>query len=71
MLLHEFGHYFVLLDQLLLQGRNLAILTVVGTFTGLLKRLLGMVEHLLDPAVNLGGLYVQLIRQIGNRLFAQ
>ncbi|MCP4302559.1 MAG: hypothetical protein GY783_18400, partial [Gammaproteobacteria bacterium] len=36
---------------------------------GSLERLLGLIEHLLDPSVDLAWLHAKLVGQVGNRYF--
>jgi hypothetical protein len=70
MVLHEFRDDLVLLSELGLEPLNklgLKSLLTGWPPSGAVQRTLGLVEHLLDPGVNLAWLEAELIGEIGNR----
>ncbi|MBX3426903.1 MAG: hypothetical protein KF688_14585 [Pirellulales bacterium] len=69
-LLHQLGDHLVLVGQLGPQLLDLAVFELFGLAIprGLLERLVGLIEHLLDPSVNLAGLDAKFIGQVGDRL---
>jgi hypothetical protein len=73
MVLHEFGDDLVLLSKLGLEMLDLAVLELLDAGwppSGMLKGTLGLVEHLLDPGVDLAGLEAELIGEIGDRFLS-
>src|SRR3954463_4911353 len=64
MFLHEFGEDFVLALELLLQGGDPAILVVAGTSGPGLERGGGVLEGLLLPAIENGGVDAVLITEV-------
>src|SRR4051795_819333 len=66
MFLHEFGEDFVLALELLLQGGDPAILVVAGTSGPGLERGGGVLEELLLPAIEHGGVDAVPITEVGD-----
>src|SRR4051812_37583625 len=66
MFLHEFGEDFVLALELLLQGGDPAILVVAGTSRPGLERRGGVLEELLLPAIEHGGVDAVPITEVGD-----
>jgi hypothetical protein len=66
MRLHQLGHDFVLLGQLLFEVRDPPLIGVLGPPVARrpLERGRGMVQHMFDPRMDQGGLNVQLLGQV-------
>ena len=69
MLLHELSDNLILLNELGLEPRNQLGLKLLGTrwpSSRALQSMFSLVEHLLDPGVDLAGLDTELISEVGN-----
>ena len=73
MLLHQLGDDLVLLDELGLKPLDelrLKLLCAGWPACRALQSTLSLIEHVLDPGVDLAGLKAELVGQVGNRFFA-